>query len=398
MNRRLLLAVPTTLMLFAAIGQNCAAGEIRSQEHNAYARRLWDYLHGANSYRAWERAARPLHWSFGPPSSVSSVNYVNRVAAADLAAPAYGSVVVTEHYAAEGGELLAVTVRQRVKQGYDPATEDWYWVHYLPGGELVKSSVDHDPFAKRGFVTVAQDGRLWVFRSAEASMLEFFATGEPAKHVTVPGAGPQGMTLKGTDRDTLLAYVAVKPAFETFVEDGRLWVFRAGSDELASYREAGDLAKHVIRPHGGPLGATIKAPDNETIDEYLTSKPGFVTRVVDGRLWVFRDGSGELAEFEQSGEPAKHVIRPGAGPGGMTLKAPDVEAITEYLTACEGFTTVVQDDRLWVFRDGSDALAEFRRDGEPAKHVIRPVAGPLGMTVKGPDAETLDAYLRLVQR
>ncbi|HEX6211302.1 MAG TPA: hypothetical protein VF136_11030 [Methylomirabilota bacterium] len=63
------------------------------------------------------------------------------------------------------------------------------------------------------------------------------------------------------------------------------------------------------------------------------SKPGFYTQVKDGRLWVFRDGSKELAEFKQHGEPAKQVTRIGGGPNGMTIKSSDAKVIDEYLAA-----------------------------------------------------------------
>ena len=52
----------------------------------------------------------------------------------------------------------------------------------------------------------------------------------------------------------------------------------------------------------------------------------------DGRLWVFREGAKELSLFEEAGELAKHVIRPGAGPGGMTIKGPDADTIDAYLS------------------------------------------------------------------
>jgi hypothetical protein len=62
-------------------------------------------------------------------------------------------------------------------------------------------------------------------------------------------------------------------------------------------------------------------------------QPGFVTDVVDGRLWIFRADSAELEEYRSMGEPAKHVIRVGAGPNGMTVKGPDGETIDAYLKA-----------------------------------------------------------------
>ena len=62
-------------------------------------------------------------------------------------------------------------------------------------------------------------------------------------------------------------------------------------------------------------------------------RPGFVTEVKDGRLWVFRKGAKELEDFHKHGELVKQVIRPGAGPNGITIKAPDTETINDYLKA-----------------------------------------------------------------
>jgi hypothetical protein len=63
------------------------------------------------------------------------------------------------------------------------------------------------------------------------------------------------------------------------------------------------------------------------------SKPGFYTEVRDGRLWVFRDGSKELEEFKKAGEPAHQVTRIGVGPNGMTIKSSDAQVIDDYLAA-----------------------------------------------------------------
>ena len=63
------------------------------------------------------------------------------------------------------------------------------------------------------------------------------------------------------------------------------------------------------------------------------AKPGFHTVIEDGRLWVFREGSKELVEFQKSGEPAKSVTRVGVGPNRMTVKGPDVETLDAYLAA-----------------------------------------------------------------
>jgi hypothetical protein len=128
----------------------------------------------------------------------------------------------------------------------------------------------------------------------------------------------------------------------------------------------------------------------------MTAKAGFVTRMDDGRVWVFKKGSPELADYDAGNESAKIAVRPGAGPGGMTVKSVEPGTITEYLVAQDGFVTFVVDDRIWVFLPGSEALAESEASGEPGKCAIRPGAGPLGMTVKSADAETIEAYLKAV--
>ncbi len=63
------------------------------------------------------------------------------------------------------------------------------------------------------------------------------------------------------------------------------------------------------------------------------SSRGFVTEVKDGRLWVFRDGSKDLAEYRQHGELTKMVTRIGAGPNGMTIRAGEAQDIDDYLAA-----------------------------------------------------------------
>lgn len=60
---------------------------------------------------------------------------------------------------------------------------------------------------------------------------------------------------------------------------------------------------------------------------------GFVTEVTDGRLWVFREGSKDIEEFRKHGELTKMVTRVGAGPNGMTIRSGDAEVIDAYLAA-----------------------------------------------------------------
>jgi hypothetical protein len=60
-------------------------------------------------------------------------------------------------------------------------------------------------------------------------------------------------------------------------------------------------------------------------------QPGFVTEIEDGRLWVFKEGSEELKQFQEHGEPAKQFTIIGAGPEGMTVKAANQETLDEYI-------------------------------------------------------------------
>lgn len=125
-------------------------------------------------------------------------------------------------------------------------------------------------------------------------------------------------------------------------------------------------------------------------------KPGFVTAVVKGRLWVFAEGSETLAAYKASGKtPAVHTTRVKAGPEGMTIIAPEGETIVDYMVSKPGFHTVVKDGRLWVFADGSEELAAYKTSGKtPAVHSTRIKAGPLGMTIIAPDLTVLDAYMK----
>lgn len=60
-------------------------------------------------------------------------------------------------------------------------------------------------------------------------------------------------------------------------------------------------------------------------------KPDFITEVEDGRLWVFRADSQELKDFKASGEPAKQFTNIGTGPEGMTVKVADEKTLKDYL-------------------------------------------------------------------
>ncbi len=81
------------------------------------------------------------------------------------------------------------------------------------------------------------------------------------------------------------------------------------------------------------LFAASCAQDTASKGTMSLDKAGFVTAVKEGRLWVFKQGAKELEEFNKNGELAKMVTRVGAGPNNMTVRAPDAATIDAYLAA-----------------------------------------------------------------
>ncbi len=252
-------------------------------------------------------------------------------------------------------------------------------------------------YDKPGFYTRIEDGRLWVFRAGDQA-LKYIQGDLPADHVTRISAGPDGKTVKAVDSEIIDEYLLSKPGFIVRIEDGRMWVFRAASEAWQSYLANGAPADHVTRVSAGPDGRTIKAVDAETIDAYMLAKPGFEVSLVDGRIWVFPAGSEEAETFQATGNlPADHVTRVSAGPGGRTVKADESATIDAYLYSTDAYVAKVVDGRIWVFPAGSEELETFEQTGNlPADHVTRVSAGPDGKTVKALESATIDLYLAAV--
>ena len=210
---------------------------------------------------------------------------------------------------------------------------------------------------KPGFMVEEEDNILWVLRPGQEKQ---------EKAISLIGKGPGGMTLRAIDRDTAIQYLGTKPGFVTEVEDGRLWVMKPGQKKSD---------KHITLVGKGPLGTTVKAPDRDTAVEYLATKPGFVTMVDEGWLWVLEPGDKPKE---------KHVSYVAAGPLNTTVKANSRETGLAYFAAEDGFITEVEDGRIWVLAPGEE---------KAEKHVTRINAGPRGTTLKGVNRETLDRYV-----
>lgn len=61
------------------------------------------------------------------------------------------------------------------------------------------------------------------------------------------------------------------------------------------------------------------------------NKEGFTTAIINERLWVFKNDSKELADYKTSDiEPAISAMLIGEGPDGMTIKAANADVLAEY--------------------------------------------------------------------
>ena len=82
-------------------------------------------------------------------------------------------------------------------------------------------------------------------------------------------------------------------------------------------------------------GETVRSDDKAVIEAWRASAPGFSTHLEDGRIWVFTPGSEAETMFLKVGEPAKSVTRIGVGPMGKSVRSDDGAVIDAYLDAKE---------------------------------------------------------------
>jgi len=123
-----------------------------------------------------------------------------------------------------------------------------------------------------------------------------------------------------------------KPGFHTSLDsDGRLWVFPEGHEDHQAYLEKGKPVRQVRRIAAGPQGQTLISTEAEHLEAYIVAKPGFYTRVIDGRLWVFPEGHADHQAYLENGLPVRQVRRIAAGPLEMTVISTEAEHIDAYL-------------------------------------------------------------------
>ena len=154
-----------------------------------------------------------------------------------------------------------------------------------------------------------------------------------------------------------------------------------------------------VQPAASSFHDTAPVPTARDGGEF--ARPGFEVFPREGRLWVFKAGSQDVAVFHRLGEPAKFVTLIGAGPHGMTLRGPSRELLTSYQAAWRyggrGFAVFEKGGRIWVLPEGSNDLREFLRFGEPAKSVTLIGAGPEGKTLRAPDRDVAEAFRRTLE-
>ncbi len=84
-----------------------------------------------------------------------------------------------------------------------------------------------------------------------------------------------------------------------------------------------DRAMDLDPPRAQNAGQNVDG--NDAASAY--DRPGFTVKVIDNRLWVF-EGDAFPEHL-----PDKHSTFVGAGPDGMTIKAPDAQTVQMYLEA-----------------------------------------------------------------
>jgi hypothetical protein len=288
--------------------------------------------------------------------------------------------------------LLAACASSRGTVASDPASVPGPQSAPPPAAPAFDPAPDAE-LARAGFVAYRLDGRVWLFREGSAEEASFRADGPPAAHVTWPGAGPGGVTLKAPEEALLLEWSATRPGFAARLRDGAIWILREGSPELAAL-DAGEPPAAPARWEGaGPDGVDLLSSGLEELSSYLHGRPGYDVFLEGRELWVHPAGSDGALAHRLGERPAQAVAYPGAGPGGVDLRAPSREVALGYLARRPGFETALLDGRLWVFGSDDPEWRRFQDEGALTVRVTLPLAGPLGVTLIGPDLETLERYL-----
>ena len=127
-------------------------------------------------------------------------------------------------------------------------------------------------YDRPGYEAFIENERLWVLVPGTAAWSNFIKLGEPTISATWIGEGPEGMTLRGADEDSLLGYVGQTAGFKAIPQKGVLYVFRDPSEALDKFEDFNRLEPRIEAKEAGPHAATLVSNDQATIDAYLAAR------------------------------------------------------------------------------------------------------------------------------
>jgi len=115
-------------------GQGAEGGEMANKDV-VHAQQLWTQI---ENYENWTEPEGFKGWQKGTSPHGSILRYyVNAAAEQDLTKN--GAVIVKENYSEENKNALkSVTVMEK-RTGYDPETNNWFYVKYSPEGKVMEN-------------------------------------------------------------------------------------------------------------------------------------------------------------------------------------------------------------------------------------------------------------------
>lgn len=107
----------------------------KANEDVQHAKALWTEI---KNYSTWTVPEGFSGWQEGKSPHGAVLRYfVNDIAAGGLTKD--GAVIIKENYSEESEDALkSVTVMEK-RQGYDPETQNWFYVKYSPDGKVMKN-------------------------------------------------------------------------------------------------------------------------------------------------------------------------------------------------------------------------------------------------------------------
>jgi ABC-type phosphate transport system permease subunit len=244
-----------------------------------------------------------------------------------------------------------------------------------------------------GFTAFRED-RKWVFRTDSPELARYRETGtmQGAVSRVVPNADGQPERVFAPDAATLDEYLRA----EEVPEDAR----QPTSAELEAAAAAAAAEAAAAEP-AVEDPAMVDAADTGMVDpaedpslgarigevELVEERIGFVS-LPQQTLWVFRDGSPELAAFEAGEQPARPYQRISRGPSKVLVRAPDRATLDAFIYGTDAETrpkwAVLMERQTWGRFYGTPDFFVIRHDVEGGTlEAARQVATDLAANAEG---------------